>query len=179
MKRRGRSNVRRPRSSRSPPTRPPPPAPASESGPRRAVHLSRHKWPGESWSRRGHLLSSQPLSAARLSYPWSPFPPRRARPGPGPHRLRGLLLDEAHVLGLCLGACGGPGGVAVSYKRGTPVCVRARARPLRRVRTGSGTGPPRGKRAPRVGISSTVFGVLVDISEPYSTLPGGSRVRRV
>ena len=27
------------------------------------------------------------------------------------------------------------------------------------VRTGSWTGPPRGKRAPRVGISSTVFGV--------------------
>ena len=28
------------------------------------------------------------------------------------------------------------------------------------VRTGSGTGPPRGRRAPRVGISSTVFGVM-------------------
>ena len=27
------------------------------------------------------------------------------------------------------------------------------------VRTGSGTGPPQGKRAPWVGISSTVFGV--------------------
>ena len=27
------------------------------------------------------------------------------------------------------------------------------------VRTGSWTGPPRGKRAPRVGISSTIFGV--------------------
>ena len=27
------------------------------------------------------------------------------------------------------------------------------------VRTGSWTGPPRGKRAPRIGISSTVFGV--------------------
>jgi hypothetical protein len=27
------------------------------------------------------------------------------------------------------------------------------------VRTGSWTGPPRGERAPRVGISSTVFGV--------------------
>ena len=31
------------------------------------------------------------------------------------------------------------------------------------VRTGSGMGPPRGKRAPRVGISSTVFGVMADI----------------
>ena len=29
----------------------------------------------------------------------------------------------------------------------------------RLLRTGSWTGPPRGKRAPRVGISSTVFGV--------------------
>ena len=31
----------------------------------------------------------------------------------------------------------------------------------RHVRTGSWTGPPLGKRAPRVGISSTVFGVRV------------------
>ena len=29
-----------------------------------------------------------------------------------------------------------------------------------RVRTGSWTGPPEGERAPRVGIGSTVFGVL-------------------
>ena len=34
---------------------------------------------------------------------------------------------------------------------------------LTRVRTGSGTGPPRGKRAPRVGIISTVFGVMAYI----------------
>ena len=28
------------------------------------------------------------------SYPWSPFPPRRARPGPGPHIQQDLLRNR-------------------------------------------------------------------------------------
>jgi len=43
---------------------------------------------------------------------------------------------------------------------GLSVSVRVGGRqPFETVRTGSWTGPPRGERAPRVGISSTVFGV--------------------
>ena len=44
--------------------------------------------------------------------------------------------------------------------------------PSRDVRTGSWTGPPRGKRAPRVEISPTVFGVSGTASEDPHPTPG-------
>ena len=63
-----------------------------------------------------------------------------------------------------------------TYPRSFFACPRGGAR----VRTGSGTGPPREKRAPRVGISSTVFGVrgvwaLIPGVDPVST-PRSSKV---
>jgi len=66
---------------------------------------------------------------------------------------------------LCLGAYGGPGGLAFSYARGTPVppshpltvspshpLTSPPSHPLTlHVRTGSWMGPPQGERAPRAG----------------------------
>ena len=53
---------------------------------------------------------------------------------------------------------GGARGTARGWSR---CCERFRVEEVggeRTVRTGSWTGPPRGKRAPRVGMSSAVFG---------------------
>ena len=77
-----------------------------------------------------------PEDSRANSYPWSPFPPRRARPGPGPHNhpvlLQGYLAHkkpptpltppEEPRHGPAVGSC----GVAVSFGRGTPTPPRAR-----------------------------------------------------
>ena len=131
------------------------------------------------------------------SYHWSPFPPRRARPGPGPHRVRHHgrfsladctpppLPQQLFVLEGLAGGGGLDGGEGAlppfTHKPNCTVLPTVhRARLFSEagncgaetmpdawvchhlavcVRTGSWTGPPRGERAPRVRISSTVFGV--------------------
>jgi len=38
--------------------------------------------------------ASYPKYSRANSYPWSPFPSRRVRPGPGPHREHGVLSSD-------------------------------------------------------------------------------------
>ena len=38
--------------------------------------------------------ASYPEYSRANSYPWSPSPPRRARPGPGPHTPRAQVVQE-------------------------------------------------------------------------------------
>ena len=51
---------------------------------------------GQSSSPCTPSISQQPLYSRANYYPWSPFPPRRARPGPGPHTAQGLLGRKVH-----------------------------------------------------------------------------------
>jgi len=56
-------------------------------------------------SRRYVPLRSYPKYSRAKSYPWSPFPPRRARPGPGRHKPCNLRRDFIlFVCVMCVGA---------------------------------------------------------------------------
>ena len=87
------------------------------------------------------------------SYPWSPFPPRRARPGPGPHRgASGSFLEAAEPF------TSPTIRIRVNFAR--PVHLKfgceIQARPLKirplKMRLSTGTGGARvgGLAAPRV-----------------------------
>ena len=95
--------------------------------------------------------------------------------------LRILCRAPRIIIGPWHRATEGPKGMGVSYKKGSTVqheaeglnrapqraraasqrqnAFQAKRRVVTCVRTGAWTGPPRGERAPRVGISPTVFGV--------------------
>jgi len=55
----------------------------------RTTRRHRRQWPRTTWRLRPY-----PEYSRANSYPWSPFPPRRARPGSGPHRRCVMFLAE-------------------------------------------------------------------------------------